>query len=154
MRVQPELPGQESYPMTMSTSKVRPRPKSMVLGSSDFQRIKKYKSVVTLKASDSPTSSSGYQRAFVPRTPHKSTSPTHEALVRHRRLSSSNYYGIEPPSTMMTTSEYFSNSHSSEESDTWLLENFSWDKEKYMLTIHPEMIYVYSFAFQLNQGVY
>lgn len=47
--------GPESYPTMYTSSLSRPRPKSLVMGSPDETgRIKKYKSVVTLK-SDSPT---------------------------------------------------------------------------------------------------
>lgn len=131
-------PGQESYP-TRSTSSShssrtlpKPRPKSLVMGSSDIAKIKKYKSVVTLKQSDfnsdspmpSPSSSAQYyQRNYVPRaSPTKSTSPTHEALARSARKHSFNSRDdtsvVEPPSRMITSSEYFSMSHSSEyESD-------------------------------------
>jgi len=95
----------------------------MILGS-ELDRVRKYKSVVTLKSPGSPEENTQiqYRRNFVSRhSPAKSTSPTHEALLR-RRLSTSDYTGnipeIELPVRMMTSSEYFSMSHSSEESDT------------------------------------
>lgn len=99
-------PGQEYYPTNSSRSS-RPRPKSLVMGSeADLVRMKKYKSVVTLKSDHQ------YQRVVpIQRTSKAATSPTHEALIR-RRLSSYNNDPIEMPSKMMTTSEYFS--HSSE----------------------------------------
>ena len=130
--VRSKTPGQESYP-TMSTSSSssrtlpRPRPKSLIMGTSDIAKIKKYKSVVTLKQSDSMTStpSTYYQRSYVQNSrafsPTKSTSPTHEALTRSaakRKLSYSENIAVEPPARMITSSEYFSMSHSSEyESD-------------------------------------
>ena len=135
--VRSKTPGQESYP-TMSTSSSssrtlpRPRPKSLIVGSSDIAKIKKYKSVVTLKQSDSLSSANAstmtplpqyYQRSYVPNrtySPTKSTSPTHEALTRSaakRKLSYSENI-VELPARMITSSEYFSMSHSSEyESD-------------------------------------
>merc|ERR1719219_3294556 len=109
----------------------RPRPKSLIVGSSDIAKIKKYKSVVTLKQSDSQSSANAltmtppqyYQRSYVPNrtySPTKSTSPTHEALTRSaakRKLSYSESI-VDPPARMITSSEYFSMSHSSEyESD-------------------------------------
>merc|ERR1719273_2212612 len=80
-------------------------------------------------ATTSPTTSSTaqqyYQRNYVPRaSPTKSTSPTHEALARYSRKNSFNSRAdldtsvVQPPSRMITSSEYFSMSHSSEyESD-------------------------------------
>merc|ERR1719219_648720 len=106
----------------------RPRPKSLIVGSSDIAGIKKYKSVVTLKQSDSSSPANAstmtplpqyYQRSYVPNrtySPTKSTSPTHEALTRSaakRKLSYSENI-FEPPARMITSSEYFSMSHSSE----------------------------------------
>ena len=135
--VRSKTPGQESYP-TMSTSSSssrtlpRPRPKSLIMGTSDIAKIKKYKSVVTLKQSDSSANATMtppqyYQRSYVPNrtySPTKSTSPTHEALTRSaakRKLSYSENI-VEPPARMITSSEYFSMSHSSEyESDAWQL---------------------------------
>ena len=163
-----KTPGQESYPTTRSTISSqnsrtlpkKPRPKSLVMGSSDIAKMKKYKSVVSLKQSDfksdypqelgvrfpatSPTISAqnqNYQRNYVPRaSPTKSTSPTHEALARSARknsFSSRTTDGatsdsfrsrtsdgassvVQPPMStrMITSSEYYSMSHSSEyESD-------------------------------------
>ena len=133
--VRSKTPGRESYP-TMSTSssssRTLPRPKSLIVGSSDIAKIKKYKSVVTLKQSDSSSPANAstmtplpqyYQRSYVPNrtySPTKSTSPTHEALTRaaaKRKLSYSENI-VELPARMITSSEYFSMSHSSEyESD-------------------------------------
>ena len=132
--VRSKTPGRESYP-TMSTSssssRTLPRPKSLIVGSSDIAKIKKYKSVVTLKQSDSSSPANAptmtppqyYQRSYVPNrtySPTKSTSPTHEALTRSaakRKLSYSENI-VELPARMITSSEYFSMSHSSEyESD-------------------------------------
>merc|ERR1712080_394576 len=97
----------------------KPRPKSLVMGSSDIAKMKKYKSVVTLKQSDfksdspimpSPMSTSSsaqyYQRNYVPRaSPTKSTSPTHEAMARSARKHSFNSRDdtsvVEPPSRMI-----------------------------------------------------
>lgn len=95
-------PPPDSYPIISTTSRTlpRPRPKSLVMDQDEVIRLRKYKSVVTLEPS--------YQRNFVPRhSPAKSTSPTHEAVLR-RRLSS---LGAAPP---LHSSEYFSMSHSSE----------------------------------------
>ena len=155
--VRSKTPGQESYP-TMSTSSSssrtlpRPRPKSLIMGTSDIAKIKKYKSVVTLKQSDSSSPANAstmtplpqyYQRSYVPNrtySPTKSTSPTHEALARSARknsFSSRTTDGatsdsfrsrttdgansvVQPPMStrMITSSEYYSMSHSSEyESD-------------------------------------
>ena len=142
-----KTPGQESYP-TMSTisnssrtlpSAKKPRPKSLIMGSSDIAKMKRYKSVVTLKQSDFKSENQNqnsnspmlattpqrefYQRNYVQRaSPTKSTSPTHEAMARSARKHSFNSRDdtsvVEPPSRMITSSEYFSMSHSSEyESD-------------------------------------
>ena len=128
IRAKSKTPGLESYPApvtsTMMSSRTlpRPRPKSLVVSSKDIANLKKYKSVVTLKPSEP---SSYYQRSYSHRTsPIKTTSPTHEALVR-RRLSSSNAHDVAIGSShtrRMTSSEYYSMSHSSEsELEAWTL---------------------------------
>ena len=124
-----KTPGQESYP-TMSTisnssrtmpsgQAKKPRPKSLVMGSSDIAKMKRYKSVVTLKQSDFKSENQNqnsnsnspmlattpqrefYQRNYVQRAlPTKSTSPTHEAMAksqaRSRKLSYRNSTLEEP----------------------------------------------------------
>ena len=120
-----KTPGQESYP-TMSTisnssrtlpSAKKPRPKSLIMGSSDIAKMKRYKSVVTLKQSDFKSENQNqnsnspmlattpqrefYQRNYVQRaSPTKSTSPTHEAMAksqaRSRKLSYRNSTLEEP----------------------------------------------------------
>ena len=121
-----KTPGQESYP-TMSTisnssrtmpsgQAKKPRPKSLVMGSSDIAKMKRYKSVVTLKQSDFKSENQNqnskspmlaitpqrefYQRNYVQRaSPTKSTSPTHEAMAksaRSRKLSYRNSTLEEP----------------------------------------------------------
>ena len=122
-----KTPGQESYP-TMSTisnssrtlpsgQAKKPRPKSLIMGSSDIAKMKRYKSVVTLKQSDFKSENQNqnsnspmlattpqrefYQRNYVQRaSPTKSTSPTHEAMAksqaRSRKLSYRNSTLEEP----------------------------------------------------------
>jgi len=125
-----KTPGQESYP-TMSTinnssrtlpssgKTKKPRPKSLIMGSSDIAKMKRYKSVVTLKQSDFKSENQNqnsnsnspmlattpqrefYQRNYVQRaSPTKSTSPTHEAMAksqaRSRKLSYRNSTLEEP----------------------------------------------------------
>ena len=114
-----KTPGQESYP-TMSTisnssrtlpSAKKPRPKSLIMGSSDIAKMKRYKSVVTLKQSDfksenqnqnsnSPMLATTPQREFYQRNYVQSTSPTHEAMAksqaRSRKLSYRNSTLEEP----------------------------------------------------------
>jgi len=122
-----KTPGQESYP-TMSTisnssrtlpsgQTKKPRPKSLIMGSSDIAKMKRYKSVVTLKQSDFKSENQNqnynspmlattpqrefYQRNYVQRaSPTKSTSPTHEAMAksqaRSRKLSCRNSTLEEP----------------------------------------------------------
>ena len=108
--------------MSTNSSRTLPRPKSLVVAdSAEFGRMKKYKSVVTLRSDPMQQLQQGYQRNYVsnrssPARQYLSTSPTHEAVLRKQL--SKNF--IEPPDAAQMTSEYYSmvTSHSSaEESD-------------------------------------
>jgi hypothetical protein len=107
------VPGRESYPTMSSNSRTLPRPKSLVFGAKNQEKLRKYKSVVTLKSSDMSSSVVNYQRKA---TPVKTTSPTHEAVVRRMSKSEAIRGRTGKPAS---TSEYFSMSphDSSDDSD-------------------------------------